>query len=108
MDPADRTPNRSHLEHHEESPSLRGIAPEDETEKASKTGSDQGNWEYRGGGKRGRVNRYSGHVTYIGGAEGERLRDALAAVSRDLLDWAATAQHTTVNPPDHYEHGEAA
>lgn len=108
MHPADRTPNEPHQDHQEGAASFRGIAPEDETEKASKASSNQGNWEYHGGGKRGRVSHYSGHVTYIGGAEGERLRDALAAVSRDLLDWAATAQHTAVNPPDHYEHGEAA
>ncbi|MGW4211715.1 hypothetical protein ACWEIJ_27240 [Lentzea sp. NPDC004789] len=35
---------------------------------------------------------FSGHVRYVSGAEGDRLRGELAAVIRDLLDWAAT-QH---------------
>ncbi|MFC3898154.1 hypothetical protein ACFOWZ_42360 [Lentzea rhizosphaerae] len=33
---------------------------------------------------------FSGHVHYVSGAEGDRLRGELAAVIRDLLDWAAT------------------
>lgn len=33
---------------------------------------------------------FSGHVRYVSGAEGDRLRGELAAVIRDLLDWAAT------------------
>ncbi|MDX8036567.1 hypothetical protein SK803_40775 [Lentzea sp. BCCO 10_0856] len=32
----------------------------------------------------------SGHVRYVSGAEGDRLRGELAAVIRDLLDWAST------------------
>jgi hypothetical protein len=33
---------------------------------------------------------FSGHVRYVSGTEGDRLRGELAAVIRDLLDWAAT------------------
>lgn len=42
--------------------------------------------------KRGKRRRYNGFVERFGDAEGERLRASLAAVVRDLLDWAA--QHT--------------
>ena len=42
--------------------------------------------------KRGKRRRYNGFIERVGGAEGEQLRENLAAVVRDLLDWAA--QHT--------------
>lgn len=32
---------------------------------------------------------FTGQVEYVGGAEGERMRTQLAAVLRDLLEWAA-------------------
>lgn len=42
--------------------------------------------------KRGKRRHYSGFVERVGGADGERLREDLAAALRDLLDWAF--QHT--------------
>jgi hypothetical protein len=32
---------------------------------------------------------FTGQVEYVGGAEGDRMRAQLAAVIRDLLEWAA-------------------
>ncbi|MGH3428463.1 MAG: hypothetical protein ACREP9_00915 [Candidatus Dormibacteraceae bacterium] len=52
------------------------------------TGSDQEIFRYVQTSKRGRSRTFTGHVTYVGGAEGERLRRELAAVTRDLLEWA--------------------
>lgn len=46
----------------------------------------------------GKRRRYHGFVERVGGVEGERLREDLAAVLRDLLDW--TAQHDGANGPD--------
>jgi hypothetical protein len=48
--------------------------------------------------KRGKRRRYHGFVERVGGAEGERLREDLAAAIRDLLNWAA--QHDGANCPD--------
>ena len=42
--------------------------------------------------KRGKRRRYKGYVERVGGAEREHLRESLAAVIRDLLDWAS--RHT--------------
>ncbi|MFG3253675.1 hypothetical protein [Streptomyces sp. NPDC048172] len=36
--------------------------------------------------------RFTGHVSYLTGAEGERLRADLALVLRDLLAWAEGAR----------------
>jgi hypothetical protein len=49
-------------------------------------------WRYDCPDKSSRVRHFTGHVTYLGGAEGERLRGELAQVVRDLLLWAAAAQ----------------
>ena len=38
--------------------------------------------------KRGKRRHYNGFVERVGGVEGERLREDLAAALRDLLDWA--------------------
>lgn len=46
-------------------------------------------WRYDLGSENERVHSFEGHVTYVGGAEGERLRGALSVVIRDLLEWAA-------------------
>ena len=48
--------------------------------------------------KRGKRRYYTGFVERVAGAEGERLREELAAVLRDLLDWAA--RHDHLNDPD--------
>jgi hypothetical protein len=49
-------------------------------------------WRYDQQWTRGKRRRYNGYVDRIGGVEGQRLRESLAAAIRDLLDWAA--QHT--------------
>lgn len=49
-------------------------------------------WRYDQQWTRGKDRRYNGYVDRIGGVEGQRLRESLAAVIRDLLGWAA--QHT--------------
>lgn len=46
-------------------------------------------WSYCQTGPRRTSRTYTGHVTYVGGAEGKRLRRELAAVVRDLLEWAS-------------------
>ena len=46
-------------------------------------------WSYCQTGARRTSRTYTGHVTPVGGTEGERLRRELAAVVRDLLEWAA-------------------
>jgi len=63
--------------------------PEDQHKNLENPLGDPPAWSYCQTGPR-RVSRtYTGHVTYVGGAEGERLRRELAAVVRDLLEWAA-------------------
>ncbi|USX51234.1 hypothetical protein [Lentzea sp. HUAS12] len=44
-------------------------------------------WRYHQKGGRRKDRTYSGHVTYVGGAEGERIRRDLAAAIKDLLVW---------------------
>lgn len=44
---------------------------------------------------RGKSRRYHGYVEWIGGEEGERLREDIAAAVRDLLGWAA--RHDGIN-----------
>jgi hypothetical protein len=46
-------------------------------------------WSYCQTGPRGTSRTYTGHVVPVGGADGERLRRALAAIARDLLEWAS-------------------
>jgi hypothetical protein len=44
---------------------------------------------------RGGRRRFTGEVTYIGGAERERIRKELTAVIADLLEWAEQRQSRT-------------
>jgi hypothetical protein len=67
------------------------------------TPSDQASWSYTGRIERGRVRHFSGHVTHLGGAAGERLRGELAAVISELLRWAATTSNAAEEPSDHHE-----
>ncbi|MFB9727249.1 hypothetical protein [Haloechinothrix salitolerans] len=46
--------------------------------------------------------RHETHVRYVDGAAGERLRSELAAITRELLEWAAHASK------QESEDGEAA
>jgi len=68
---------------------------------------DQETWEYAGHSERGRVQQYTGHVTYLGGAAGERLRGELAAVIEELLRWAADARAAAEESPKN-DQGTAA
>ncbi|MFJ4790050.1 hypothetical protein [Streptomyces sp. NPDC088794] len=62
--------------------------------------SEQAIWQYDGRSERGRVRRYFGHVTYLGGAEGERLQGDLTAAIHDLLVWAAAVRNAAGDPPE--------
>lgn len=66
--------------------------------RGSATGSVESDFRYDQTWLRGQRRRYHGHVERIGGAEGERLREDLAAVVRDLLDWAT--QHDDRDDPE--------
>lgn len=60
-------------------------------------GSEHHEWHYNQIGNRTKSWAFSGHVRYVSGAEGDRLRGELAAVIRDLLDWAATQRAEQVD-----------
>jgi hypothetical protein len=55
-------------------------------------GSVEPMWRYDQTWARGKHRRYNGYVDRVGGVEGKRLRECLAAAIRDLLDWAAQQQ----------------
>lgn len=62
-----------------------------DTNPPDETGDDDasdGSWRHRVD-RRGGGMEFTGQVTYVDGAEGERLRRELAAVTRELLTWAA-------------------
>jgi len=67
-------------------------APDDNVENLLEIGSDSHVWCYDQHSMRGRSRRFTGHVTRIGGAEGDQLRADLAAITHDLLDWAHQQQ----------------
>lgn len=69
---------------HADTENTRGGLPEN--------GSVEPIWRYDQTWKRGKRHRYNGYVDRIGGVEGKRLREGLAAAIRDLLDWAASQQ----------------
>jgi hypothetical protein len=64
--------------------------PVGDTDSLRDNGSDQQEWQYNQTRSRTKNWTFSGHVRYVSGAEGDRLRGELAAVIRDLLDWAST------------------
>ncbi|MFC5102262.1 hypothetical protein [Kibdelosporangium philippinense] len=68
-------------------------------------GSGDAAWWYDQPQKRGHHRRYTGHVDRISGPEGDQLREDLAAVIRDLLDWAK--QQTGTSDTDTGEGGTA-
>jgi hypothetical protein len=53
------------------------------------TGSDDTVWWYHQKRRGGSIRDYSGRITYVGGAEGQRIRQDLTAVLAGLLTWAA-------------------
>jgi hypothetical protein len=52
------------------------------------TDSDDTVWWYHQKGRGGNIRNYSGRITYVGGAEGQRIRQDLTAVIAKLLTWA--------------------
>jgi len=79
----------------------QGAAPMDvEPVYPPKTHPDQAVWRYDTYRERGRVRQYSGHVTYLSGAAGERLRGDLTAAIHDLLEWAAAARNAAEDLPE--------
>jgi hypothetical protein len=52
------------------------------------TGSDETVWWYHQKRRGGNIRDYSGRITYVGGAEGQRIREDLTAVLAKLLKWA--------------------
>lgn len=55
--------------------------------------TEQPSWSYTGRSERGRARHFTGHVTTLGGAAGERLRGELSVAVRELLRWAAEARN---------------
>lgn len=80
-------------------------APDNHMENLPKTGPPQPVWWYDQPRKRGNNLRYTGHVTRIGGAEGDRIRGELTAIIRDLLDWA-TQQADAESTPESRQDGD--
>lgn len=68
---------------------------------APNTPSEQAPWAYTGHSERGRALEITGHITYLGGTAGERLRGELSTVVLDLLRWAATARNTAEESSEH-------
>jgi len=88
--PPDHTPARGGEPARDPNTADQGeLAPEDHQRNLEDPLGEQPTWSYCQTGPRRISRTYTGHVTYIGGAEGERLRRELAAVVRDLLEWAA-------------------
>lgn len=65
--------------------------------------SDQTPWTYTGHNERGRARHFTGHVTSLGGAAGERLQGELSVVIRDLLRWAAQARNAAEESSEKHE-----
>jgi hypothetical protein len=63
-------------------------APDDHIEVLPESGSGEPLWWYDQPRKRGEDRRYWGEVEWIGGPEGDRLREKLNDIVRDLLHWA--------------------
>jgi hypothetical protein len=87
--------------------------PAEETTKTgrdniSQTGAYRGEWCYHQKTKRGQNRCYHGHIRRVGGTEGQRLRGELAAVLRELLEWAVDNQDKSINPRDKPGKGDAA
>jgi hypothetical protein len=66
--------------------------PREDLRTESDSPTEQSGWSYTGRSERGRARHFTGHVTTLGGAAGERLRGELAVAVRELLRWAAEAR----------------
>lgn len=86
----------------DDQPDIPVPAPPDQPQHQDGSRPDNGlvepGFRYEQTWKRGKRRRYHGFVERVGGVEGERLREDLAAALRDLLDWAA--QYDGANGPD--------
>jgi hypothetical protein len=107
VDPAHRNQDPPKDDHGADVIHFSTSAEEQATKESSKDCRDQGVWRYHQRNARGRDLNYIGHATYIGGAEGERLRSELALVIRDLLDWAATHESAAASPEERSDRGAA-
>lgn len=89
-----------------DNPTSAEVVPHAQPPRAPGTADGDATWcyeqSYRGGGRR----HFTGDVSYVGGAEGQRLRAELAAVVADLLRWAR--QHQAAPNPGDTDHGRAA
>jgi hypothetical protein len=70
---------------------------------------DDAEWWYdqKARGERGKNRRYTGHVQRIGGTAGEKIRAELAAIIRDLLEWAQQQQEDAASQNESREDGGA-
>lgn len=82
-------------------------AADDDVDNLPETGPDQPVWWYHQTRTRGGDRRFSGRINRVGGVEGEWLRGELAAVIRELLDWAADHSREQ-SDTESTEDGEAA
>ena len=65
------------------------------------TVSEQASWSYTAHSERGSALQFSGHVSILGGAAGERLQGRLSHAIRDLLRWAAVARKAAEESSEH-------
>jgi hypothetical protein len=79
---------------------LPAIQPKSPSDAVPGTGSDDPVWWYDQPRKRGDDRRYWGEVEWIGGPEGDRLRERLNDIVRDLLDWANTERKKSETDSD--------
>ncbi|MGH3759873.1 hypothetical protein [Actinophytocola sp.] len=78
---------------------------DDTIENLAELGSDDLVWWYDQPRKRGSDRRYWGQVERVGGPEGDQLRENLAAVIRDLLNWARQQADTEPDRDSHEDGG---
>ncbi|WP_190816982.1 hypothetical protein [Saccharopolyspora pogona] len=69
---------------------LPRTAPDDHIENLPKIVPGQTVWQHDQKRTRGDDRHFTGHVTRVGGSEGEKLRGELADAIGDLLRWART------------------
>jgi hypothetical protein len=84
-------------------------APDNNPENLPKPIPDDAEWWYEQAakGKRGTHRRYTGHIQRIGGSAGEKVRADLAAIIRDLLEWAKQQQDDAAAEKESREDGGA-
>ncbi|MBB5153694.1 hypothetical protein [Saccharopolyspora phatthalungensis] len=83
-------------------------APDDNIKGAPDIDPDQPIWRYDQKRTHGDHRGFTGHITHVRGAEGERLRGEFADVIGDLLRWAQSQQQPESSDVDDPEEGTAA